>query len=80
MVLDASVMGLYSDHEEYLPGIGERILYDSNSDATQNFEEETAGFMSHPASSSNFNEATFEPQVMLETMGMSDPECSRING
>ena len=36
--------------------------------------------MSHPASSLNADEATFEPQVMLENMGMSDPESSHISG
>ena len=44
------------------------------------FEEETAGFMSHPASSLNSDEIKSELQVMIENMGMSDPECSQING
>jgi len=38
MPLDASLMDLYSDKEEILPGIIDRIIYDSNSDPTQFFE------------------------------------------
>jgi len=34
--------------------------------------------MSHPASSLIVNGTTFVPQVMLENMGKSDPECSCI--
>ena len=40
----------------------------------------TAGFMSHPDNTSNSDKLDLQPQVMLENMGMSDPECSRING
>ena len=79
MPLDATVMDLYSNQEEFLPGIRDRIIYDSNSEPTQPFEEETAGFMSHPASSPNIDDVKIEPQVILENMGMSDPECSHIN-
>jgi len=73
-------MDLSSDQEEFLPEISERIIYDSNSDSNQTFEEETAGFVSQPASSLNVIEATFVPQVMLENMGISEPECSCMSG
>jgi len=80
MQLDASVMDLYSDKDEFLPGFDEQIIYDSYSDPINILEEETAGFMSHPACPLNLDKSGFQPKVMLENMGMSDPECSRING
>ena len=80
MPLDASVMDLYSDKDEFLPGLSEKILYYSSSDPIHVFEEETAGFMSHPATSLDGENFHLESHVMLENMGMSDPECSRING
>ena len=48
MQLDASVMDLYSDKDEFLPGFDEQIIYDSYSDPINILEEEPAGFMSHP--------------------------------
>ena len=80
MPLDASVMDLYLDKDEFLPGLSERINYDSSSDPIHIFEEETASFMSHPATSLDGENFNLESHVMLEKMGMSDPECFRING
>ena len=48
MQLDASVIYLYSDKDEFLPGFDEQIIYDSYSDPINILEEEPAGFMSHP--------------------------------
>ena len=66
MVLDPSVMDLHSDKDEFLPGLSERIHYDSSSDPIHIFEEETAGFMSHPTTSLEGEEFNLGSHVMLE--------------
>jgi len=80
MPLDASLMDLYSDKDEVLPGFEEIILYDSTSDPTYILNEKTAGFMSYPVNTLNLDKLNLQPKVMLENMGMSGPECSQING
>ncbi len=78
--LDPELMELYTNNDDTLPGITERVIYDHQSDPNMIFEEETAGFTSHPASSIHYENCQFDHQVLLESMGMSDPECACING
>ena len=73
-------MELYSNNEGVLPGICDRVIYDHESDSNMTFEEETAGFSSHPIFSMSDQSHQSNDQVLLENMGMSDPECIRISG
>jgi hypothetical protein len=71
-------MDLYPD-DGTLPGLAKHIVYDHDSDVDAVFAEETAGF---PAQSFTMpsNPTTSEPDVLLESMGVSDPECTKISG
>ena len=56
------------------------MIYDHESDPNKTFEEETAGFSSHPIVSTSDESHENNHEVLLENMGMSDPECVCING
>ena len=73
-------MYLYSNNNDFLPGMCEWVIYDHESDPDITFEEETAGFSSHPIFSMTNESDQNNNQVLLENMGMSDPECVHING
>jgi hypothetical protein len=44
------------------------------------FAEETAGFSEHPAELMHADNISTEPIVLLEKMGVSDPEGAKLNG
>jgi hypothetical protein len=76
MEINCSLMDLYPD-DGILPGIEDRIIHDSKTDPSVLFNKETAGFTPHLASL--VNEGSVH-SIILESMGMSDPECSHIQG
>ena len=64
--------------DDSLPGIQDRVVYDKTSDPDTVFEEETAGISPHPASFSS--DSTDQRKFLMENMGISDPESSRLTG
>jgi hypothetical protein len=70
-------LDLYSDHE-VVPRLEERVIHDSVSDTRRVFEEESAGLDNHLAADLQ-SSSTGETVIFLESLGMSDPECSQIN-
>lgn len=80
--LDESAMDLYPE-DSYLPGIEDRVICDRKSDTEAVFTEETAGMSEHPAELLGPLPNTSESEpfcVMLEKMGITDPECDRMPG
>ena len=90
--LDPEVMSLYPE-DGAIPGVSERVIHDCETDVRSAFEEETAGFESHPAvllyddkpectggADDSSSMEPNEPVVMLEKMGVSDPECDKVSG
>ncbi|KAG1769237.1 hypothetical protein EDD22DRAFT_949113 [Suillus occidentalis] len=79
--LDADIMDLYPD-DRTLPGLAKHIVYDHDSDVDAVFAKETVGFSEHPTQSFIMlsNPTTGEPDVLLESMGVSDPKCTKISG
>jgi hypothetical protein len=81
--LDEDIMNQYPENGA-VPGIGARVIYDHQSDVHTVFAEETAGFSDHPAemfaSSGASDNLKDEPAVLLESMGVSDPESSKLSG
>jgi hypothetical protein len=81
--LDRSAMELYPE-DGCLPGIESRVVHDRESDVGNIFGEETAGVSEHPAellrSSESGAPESESPTVMIEKMGVSDPECDRMPG
>jgi hypothetical protein len=82
--LNELIMDLYPE-DGYLPGIEDGVVHDCRSDTEQIFNDEAAGLSEHPA------ELLAEPQaastsesksinVMLEKMGVTDPECDQMPG
>ena len=51
---------------DILPGMTDHVIYDYQSDSNNVFEEETANFTSHPASSIPCENPKFEHLIMLE--------------
>ena len=82
ILLDESTMKLYPE-DGYLPGIEDNVIHDCRSDTEGVFKEETAGLSEHPAellgSSSDVSESK-QLGVMIEKMGVADPECDRMPG
>jgi hypothetical protein len=84
--LDVDVMAMYPE-DNLLPGMTHAVIEDHDQDVRNVFEEETAGFSDHPADmlgdtqeSPEWQEtksSTDGPVVMLEKMGVSDPECDK---
>jgi len=85
--LDMDILSLYPD-DDILPGLSEGVVEDHDLDIDKVFQDETAGFSIHPAEllhdeemSPNSLSSEDQPSVvMLEKMGVSDPECDEING
>ena len=82
--LDRDIVALYPD-DGPLPGVVESVIHDHTSIASDVFHEETAGFDLHPASllsesamSSDLNSKS--DVIMIEKMGVSDPECDKFSG
>jgi hypothetical protein len=86
--LDAKIASLYPEND-LLPGLLHGIIEDHDLDVRQVFEEETAGFTKHPANmlcetdtlggSHNSAINADVPVVMLDKMGMSDPESDNVS-
>ena len=82
MVLDLDIMNTYPD-DDLLPDIQHRIFEDNNTNATDTFAEETSSFEHHPveiAKETNIDSHESDPLLLLEKMGVSDPDCSKISG
>jgi hypothetical protein len=87
--LDADVMARYPE-DNLLPGMTHAVIEDHDQDICNFFEEETTGFSDHPADmlgdtqespeQQETKSSTDGPVVMLEKMGVSDPECDKISG
>lgn len=81
--LDKNLLDLYPI-DRILPGIDQKILYDHESIGEGIFVQETAGFSEHPATaflnnSKTQDNKTIETQIMLEKMGVSDPESVKMS-
>jgi hypothetical protein len=89
ITLDLDVLSLYPE-DDVLPGLSDRVVEDHELDANTVFQQETAGFCEHPAEllkrdahaveSVPVDDADDVSVVMLEKMGVSDPESDKISG
>ena len=80
--LDESTMNLYPE-DGCLPGIAESVIHDRKSNIEEIFKEETAGISEHPAEllGSLPEDSRSGPiDVMLEKIGVTDPECDQMPG
>jgi len=77
--LDESIMDLYPE-DGSLPDIENRVVEDVNPNATKTFLEETAGISEHPAEVLEADHDLNTPIVLLEKMGVSDPEGAKLTG
>lgn len=77
--LDETVVNLYPD-DGYLPGIEDGVIHDPQCDADNTFKEETAGLSEHPAELLSTASEASQSDVMLERMGVTDPECDQVPG
>ena len=72
-------MDLYPE-DETLPDIENGVVEDVDPDASKTFLEETAGASEHPAEVLKVDHDTNTPLVLLEKMGVSDPEGVKFTG
>jgi len=80
MTLDPDIMDLYPDHG-ILPGLGHNVFEDHDTDVRTVFAEETAGFAEHPAEALTGSSCDSDaPLILLEKMGVSDPEGVKLSG
>ncbi|KAG1733091.1 hypothetical protein EDD22DRAFT_788128 [Suillus occidentalis] len=84
--LDESIMNLYPQ-DGTLPGLQDRVVEDHELNPQAVVAMETAGFSSHPADLMRApDDSTSQPPVasdipvLVEKMGVSDPECDKISG
>jgi len=82
--IDENLINLYPI-DGILPGIDQKILYDHESNGDQIFAQESAGFSDHPATefvnnSKMQDHESIDTEVMLEKMGVSDPESVKLSG
>ena len=64
-----------------LPGLSESLVEDRDLDAQAVFSVETAGFTPHPAELlKEAGESHESVPMMIEKMGVSDPECDKVSG
>lgn len=82
--LDKDILALYPE-DGPLPGVVESVIHDHTSNISHVFHKETAGFDLHPASlllestpSSDSNSKS--DIIMIEKMGVSNPECDKFSG
>ena len=78
MILDPDIMNQYPD-DNTLPGLEHAVFEDHKTHVGTVFAEETAGFSEHPADIIHTNKSC-EPFVLLEKMGVSDPESVKLTG
>lgn len=62
-----------------LPGVEERVILNESPADKENFVQETAGLDDHPADQVQ-SLGNDETMIFLEQMGVSDPECVRLQG
>lgn len=79
IVLDPIAASLLPD-DGVLPGLDDRVIHDTSLDVKSTFDTETAGPDDHPALQVQQDPDSDEPVVFLEKMGVSDPECVRLQG
>lgn len=72
-------MDLYPD-DGPLPGIEGHVIHDSTMDPDETFLTESAGFDVHPAQLLNPRLDSNDPVVLLEKLGVSDPEDDKLSG
>jgi hypothetical protein len=77
-------MDLYPE-DGTVPGVAECVIYDHESDVSAVFSEETAGFSEHPAelfvsSVGDKSSDADKPSLLIESMGVSDHECTHVSG
>ena len=79
MPLDETIMNLYPD-DGTLPHIEDGVVENIELDVKKVFSEETAGFSEHPAQLLQESSSDSPPTVLLEKMGVSDPESVKLAG
>lgn len=79
MELDRAVMDEYPD-DGFIPDLEEGVVSDHTIDPALTFQEETAGLSEHPAENLRGSDENSEPIVLLEKMGVSDPEGVKLSG
>jgi hypothetical protein len=74
-------MSLYPE-DGPIPGIGEHIIEDHSLDTDFIFAEEMVGFSEHPVMTftNDSTDYTGEETIMVEKMGVSDPESDKLTG
>ena len=81
--LDPTIMNTYPDNG-LLPQIKHRIVEDHETNASSTFAEETAGFAEHPAhlifDDKHGSDLSESSTLLLEKMGVSDPNGVKISG
>ena len=84
ITLDKDILALYPENGP-LPGVVESVIHDHVSNVPEVFHEETAGFDLHPASlllesAASPDSNSRSDVIMIEKMGVSDPECVKLSG
>jgi len=77
--LNLSCANLYPE-DGILPGLLDRVVEDREQDRERVFLTETAGFTAHPAELLVDEPDESETTLMVEKMGVSDPECDGVPG
>ena len=82
--LDKDILALYPK-DGPLPGVVESVIHDHTSNVSHVFHKETAGFDLHPASLLLESDPTSDSNsksdvIMIEKMGVSNPECDKFSG
>lgn len=86
-MLDEAMMDLYPD-DGVIHGIADHIIYNHVSDVHAVFAEETARFSEHPAQMFIVDptddhidgEHNADSDVLMKSMGVADPEYSKVSG
>lgn len=76
------MLDLYPE-DGILPGLEKQIIQDTDVDPERVLTEETAGFTNHPAAVFRTDldpENDLDSKIMLEKMGVADPESEKIGG
>lgn len=78
--IDHAILDLYPN-DGFIPGLEDRVIHDSISNPNEIFTEENAGLSEHPAELLYINDdGHSDNTVMLEKMGVCDPECEGSSG
>ncbi len=85
---DEALLNLYPE-DGIMPGLENRIINVMDADPEKLFVEETAGFSEHPAAifrkpenerDLNRERVVSNDEIMIEKMGVADPDCVKLNG